>query len=151
MRSRVASTKCTDLRHPLFFCGRSNPNGKLITSSRLLLAISPTAILPLKPRWEGSLRTTPLFELEPVTTIPCLNPLSWNHLRICTLSVPFLSSSMHWTRVGMPLVEMAYTHFLLKPSLNSHQISACSSPRDLSMTSSLHSSETGQPASKSNT
>src|SRR6266702_1423686 len=88
MRSHVASIKCTVLRHHLSFCGRSNPNP--ITSSRLLLAISPTGILRLKPHWEGSSRTTPLFELEPVTMVPCLNPLSWNRLRICTLSVLFL-------------------------------------------------------------
>src|SRR6266702_8220452 len=51
MRSRVASIKCTVLRHHLSFCGRNNPNR--IISSRLLLAISPTAILRLKPRLEG--------------------------------------------------------------------------------------------------
>src|SRR6266702_4612886 len=54
MRSHVASTKWIVSRHPLYFCGRSNPNARPITSSLHLLAISPTAILHLKPRLEGS-------------------------------------------------------------------------------------------------
>src|SRR6266702_568529 len=43
-RSRVVLTKCTVLHRPLYFCVRSNPNARLTTSSRPLLAISPTSI-----------------------------------------------------------------------------------------------------------
>src|SRR6266702_2298151 len=90
MRSRVGLTKCTVLRHPLSFCVRNNPNARLTTSLRLLLATSPTAIHHLKPHLERSSRTTLLFESVLVTTPRFLNPLSWNRLRICTSSVLFL-------------------------------------------------------------
>src|SRR6266702_1804354 len=90
MRSRVGLTKCTVLRHPLSFCVRNNPNARLTTSLRLLLAISPTAIHHSEPQLEGSSRTTPLFESVLVTILRCFNPLSWNRLRICTSSDLFL-------------------------------------------------------------
>src|SRR6266571_2572604 len=80
-RSRVVLTKCTVLHHPLSFCVRSNPNARLITSLRLLLAISPTAIHHLKPHLERSSRTTRLFESALVTIPRFVNPLSWNRLR----------------------------------------------------------------------
>src|ERR1700761_2588166 len=53
MRSHAASILCIVSPHPSSFCGRSNPNVRLITSSQLSLAISPTAILPLNPRLGG--------------------------------------------------------------------------------------------------
>src|SRR6266571_2087357 len=67
MRSRVALTKCTVLRHHLSSCARSNLNVRLTTSLRPLLAISPTAIHHSKPRLERPSRTTPLSELVLVT------------------------------------------------------------------------------------
>ena len=48
MRSHTASIICTVSLHPSSLCENSNRNVRLITSSRLLLAISPTAFLRLK-------------------------------------------------------------------------------------------------------
>src|SRR6266702_561078 len=91
MKSHVASIKCTVLRHPLSFCGRSDPKARLTTSLQLLLAISPTAIHHSEPHLEGSLGTTLLFDSVLVTIPRFFNPSSWNRLRICTSSVLFLS------------------------------------------------------------
>src|ERR1700755_306684 len=52
MRSHDGSTICTALRRHLSFFEGNNPFGRLITSLRLLLAISPTAIFRLKSRSE---------------------------------------------------------------------------------------------------
>src|SRR6266404_5412745 len=54
MKLPVVSIKYTVLQHHSCFCGRSKPNGRLITCSRLLLAISLTVILLLKPHLERS-------------------------------------------------------------------------------------------------
>src|SRR6266702_5616638 len=89
-RSRVASIKCTVLHRLSFFCARSNLNTRPTTSSRLWLTISPTATLRSRPRLEGLLKTTPLFEFVPATTPHFLNPLFSSRLKICTSSVLFL-------------------------------------------------------------
>src|SRR6266571_9346476 len=81
MRSRVVLTNCIVLHHPLSFCARSNPNARLTTSLRLLLAISPTAIHHLKLHSEGSSKTILLFELVLVTILRFSNPLSCNRFR----------------------------------------------------------------------
>src|SRR6266702_1842631 len=88
MRSHVDLTKCTVLRRPLYFCVRNNPNP--LTSSQLLLAISPTAIHHLKPHLERLSRTTLLFASALVTIPRFFNPLSSNRLRICASLVLFL-------------------------------------------------------------
>src|SRR6266702_1677772 len=94
MRSHVASIKCTGLRHPLSFCGRSNPKARLTISLQLLLAISPTAIHHSKLHLEGSLKTTPLFDSVLVTIPRFLNPSSWNRSRIYISSFLFSLYSM---------------------------------------------------------
>src|SRR6266702_979843 len=89
MRSHVGSIKCTDLRHRLSFCGRSNPKAKLTTSLQVLLATSRTGIHRSKRHLEGSLKATPLFDSVLVTIPRFLNPSFWNRSRICTSSVLF--------------------------------------------------------------
>jgi hypothetical protein len=150
MRLHVASTRCTVLRHPSSFCGRSNPNGRLINSSRLSLAISPTAIPSFKTalgrvvKDNSSLRVgtrdyETLFQsliLEPLKDLHIVGPI--------LVVIDALDESGDVTgRNGLHT-------FLPKNLSNYHRISVCSSPRDPSTASSLRFLERLQ-ASGSNT